>query len=159
MLNLFARHRGMRVATALVALGSLAACYSYVPVTAGALPAAGERVRIALTPQATISLAQYLGPNVTVVDGMLSSVGADSSLMVAVDVVQTSNGVRQQWIGEGNVVVPRGDVLELRQRAFQRNRSIVAATVLTVSLVGIAIIALRSGGAGGGGAIPPPPPP
>lgn len=130
-----------------------------MPVTPGALPAPGERVRVTLTPQATISLAQYLGPNVSVVDGVLSSVDAGGGLMVLVDMVQTFNGVSQQWIGEGNVLIPRSDVFDLKQRTLQRRRTIVASVALTLSLVGLAIVALRSGGAGGDAVVPPPPPP
>src|SRR5438874_3174498 len=78
------------------------ACYSYQPVT-HTLPSSGERVRLTLTPQGTTDLARFLGPRVIVVTGTLSSVTADSAIVVAVDEVTLVDGLRQPWSGEGVV--------------------------------------------------------
>lgn len=159
MLIFFRRHRVVRGGTAVAALVCLQACYSWAAVPSRSTPQPGERVRLVLTPEGTTELARFLGPNVAVAEGRFTIVDADSSLRLAVDIVQTTNGLQQHWTGEGTVGFPPQYVSELQQRTLDRGRSIVAATALTVSLIVTAILALRSGGAGSGGQPPPPPPP
>jgi hypothetical protein len=80
-------------------------------------------------------------------------------MMVAVDFVRMSNGTRQPWNGEGVVSIPPQYVVDMRERTFQRGKSIVAGTGLTVALIATAVAALRIAGAGGSGSGGPPPPP
>ena len=92
-------------------------------------------------------------------EGTLSSIESDGAMVVAVDYVQTMNGIRQPWSGEGTVSFAHGYVTEVRQRTFQRGQSIAAFTVLGAVLFTIAVLALRSGGAKGGGDAGGQPPP
>jgi hypothetical protein len=142
-----------------LAMVTMVGCYSYQPVT-HALPSAGERVRLTLTPQGTMDLARFLGPRVIVVTGTLSSVTADSALVVAVDEVTLVDGLRQPWSGEGVVSFTPRYVDVVQRHVFQRTRSIVAAGVATAALISIAVIAIKAAGAGGGScaSCPPPPP-
>ena len=162
MLNTFIRRRRLRAAVAAltaIALAGASACYAYQPATAATAPRVGERVQIVLTPQGITEMARYLGPNVAVAEGVLDSVTTDQASVVAVDFIQTTNGIRQPWSGEGVVTFPHGYVNEMQQQAFQKGRSIAAFTALGVVLVAIAVLALRSGGAKGGGDSGGQPPP
>jgi hypothetical protein len=151
------RFRRARALIAAIALTSQA-CYSYLPVTAQTTPKAGERVRIVLTPEGTTEMARYLGPNVTVAEGDLTSTQGDGTLVVAVDFVQMSNGIRQPWSGEGVVSFPPQFRTQLQSRVFQKGRSFAGGVALVAALVGTAIIAIKSGGAKGGGDNGGPPP-
>src|SRR5688572_14050572 len=91
-------------------------CYSYLPINVA--PKVGERVRIALTPQGSVELARYLGPRVTMAEGALNSIASDGAYVVSVDWVQTADGVRQPWSGEGSVSVPLQYVAETRERTY-----------------------------------------
>jgi hypothetical protein len=159
MLRRFPRVRAVAAVVAVMALASTQACYAYKPI-ASVTPKVGERVRVVLTPQGTVELARYLGPNVTVAEGGLSSVGGEGALVIAVDFVQMTNGVRQPWTGEGVVSIPSAYRSEVHERTFLKRQSIFGVTGLAVGLMAVAVIALRSGGAGGssgGGGVPPPP--
>lgn len=153
------RIRALGSASALIAMTITQACYSYAPVAGAALPVPGERVRVVLTPEGTTELARFLGPNVAVVEGGLSSTASDGALVVAVRFVQLMNGIKQPWTGEGVVSIPAQLRAEVQRRHLLRNQTIVASTALALALVGVAILALRAGGGGsnGGdtGTIPP----
>jgi len=153
------RARRSRAVIASLSLLCVQACYTYTPVPSGVSPRAGEPVRVDLAAEGTTEMARYLGPNVVSADGMLSEARADGSLVVLVQFVQTSNGPRQPWTGEGAVIFPREYQAAVESRTFMKRRSIVAGTALALGLVTIAVLALRSAGAGGGGEQPPPPPP
>lgn len=165
MLNAFIRRRHVRAVVAALSFMALAgadACYAYQPATAttaAMAPKAGERVRIVLTPQGITDMARYLGPNVAVAEGVLDSLTGSDAIVVAVDFIQTTNGIRQPWSGEGVVTFPHGYVNETQHQTFQKGRSIAAFTALGVVLVAIAVLALRSGGAKGGGDAGGQPPP
>lgn len=161
MLNALIRLRRTRAAVATTAVLSLQACYTFVPLAATATPRVGEQVRVVLTPEGTVELARYLGPNVGTVEGMLSSANGDGTIAVAVEYVQLMNEVRQPWSGEGVVEIPALYRREVYERVFQKRQSIVAATGLAAALVATAAIALKVGGAkgdaDGAGGTPPPP--
>ena len=158
MLSTLIRHKRTRAFVAAVVLLSTEACYSYQPLTA-ATPKVGERVSIALTPQGVTEMARFLGPNISVAEGTLNSIENNGAMVVAVDFVQTMNGVKQPWNGEGTVTIPHGYVTEVRQRTFQRGQSIAAFTALGAVLFTTAVLALRSGGSKGGGDTGGQPPP
>lgn len=153
------RRRQFRTSVALTTLFCVQGCYSYVPAPTGMLPAPGQRVRVNLTPEGTTDLARYLGPNVTAAEGTLTETRPADTLVVAVDYVRLSNGLAQQWAGEGVVFFPGQYRASLETRALQKRRSVVAGVALGIALVTTAIVALRSVGAGGGTEQPPPPPP
>jgi hypothetical protein len=133
-------------------------CYTYRPITTP--PRVSERVRLSLTRQGTEELARFLGPRVVMAEGALASMRNDGALVVAVDFVQTADGIKQPWSGEGVVAFPTGYIEEMKGRTFLRRQTYVAGTAFTTGLVALAIVALKNGGAGGngGGGGPPPPP-
>ena len=104
-------------------------------------------------------MARFLGPLVAEAEGTLTSVAGDGTLGVAVDVVQHVNGIREPWSGEGLVSFPHGYLTEVRERVYQRGKSIAAGVALGGALVALAAVALKGGGArgGSGGTNPPPP--
>lgn len=124
------------------------ACYSYVGVSIGA-PPAGARVRVRLTDSGTTELARFLGPRVRSAEGAIASRRDDGALMVAVEWVQLSDGVRQPWSGEGQVTFPAAYVTGVEQRTLDRRRTTIGSIALATSLVAIAVIALKAGGAKG----------
>jgi hypothetical protein len=149
----------MRRLTAFILLVSSLACYSWQPVGA-ATPAIGQDVSLQLTPQGTVELARYLGPSVYKVDGRLTGTGSDGELSVAVDYVTMVNGTKQPWSGEGAVIFPRVYVETMRERKFEKRRTILGSGALAAALVGLTIVAIQGGGGtpgNGGGGTPPPP--
>jgi hypothetical protein len=160
MLNAFSRLRRTRAVIATITLMCSQACYSFLPLAGASTPREGDRVRVVLTPEGTAELARYLGPNVVVAEGGLSSIDGNGTMVVLVDYVQTANGLRQPWSGEGVVSFPTMYRREVDERVFQKRRTIVAGTAIATALVTTAIIALRAGGAKGGtdagGGTPPP---
>lgn len=154
------RFRRLGAGLALVAMTSSQACYAYKPIASAVSPKIGERARIVLTPDGTTELARYLGPNVSIVEGTVSSIRDDGTLVVAVTFVQQLNGIRQGWTGEGMVSIPPQYRSEVHERAFLRNQSIVATVVFVSAIIATTVVALRAGGAKGGtdaGGTPPPP--
>lgn len=139
-----------------IALMNATACYSYLPIATEASPNMGERVRMTLTHEGTTELARFLGPRVTMAEGELSAMTPGGDFVVAVDFVQTVDGIRQPWSGEGMVTIPKTYVTSTRQRTFLKRQTVVATTLITVLLIVVARIALNSGvfgGDGGGGGV------
>ena len=150
----------MGATLAIVAMAATQACYAYTPIASTASPKVGERARIVLTRDGTTELARYLGPNIAVAEGVVSSVGGDGTLVIAVTFIRSLNGVPQPWTGEGQGSIPREYHAEVQGRTFLRNQSILAGGALLAGLIATAIVALRAGGAKGGedgGGTPPPP--
>lgn len=156
MLNPF-RARAARALGATLIL-TTQACYTFVPLV-GPQPVVGQQALVFLTPEGTTELARYLGPNVAAAEGLVASVTEDGSIMMAVQYVEQTNQLRQPWTGEGVVAIPAMYRREVRQRSFQKRRSIVAGTLLSLGLMSLAVIALRGGKSGNGGVEVPPPPP
>lgn len=155
-------NRGRRPLAAVVSLTLLTtqACYAYQPVAASVVPVAGERVRVSLTSEGTTELARYLGPLVTGAEGQISEIRDDGTLVLAVELVEQSSGVRQPWSGEGVVAFPANYRAGLERRTFMRRQTVMTSVALAAALVATAIFALRAGGAEGdpgGGGTPPPP--
>lgn len=135
------------------------ACYSYQPAQTGVAPKPGERVVLDLTPQGTVEMTRYLGPSVTIAEGALMSFESDE-LTVAVDFVQMSNGLKQPWAGEGAVIFPRMYIQTLRERHFEKRRTVIASAAAIGALIAATVITMKQtgifGGDGGGGTPPPP---
>ena len=142
-----------------VLLVTTQACYTFIPIAAGATPRVGDQAKIRLTPEGTAELARYLGPNVVVAEGAVAAVADDGTITIAVEQVEMGNGLRQPWIGEGVVAIPAMYRRNVQERVFQKRRSIVSGTLLALGLVTLAVVALRGGGGGEGGVEVPPPPP
>jgi hypothetical protein len=115
---------------------------------------------VTLTSEGTVEMARFLGPRVVMAEGLLTELRGDGGMAVSVDFVQTADGLRQPWTGEGIITFPRAYVSAVKERTFLRRQSYVAGAAMAAGLVAIAIFALSVGGAGGdgGGGGPPPPP-
>ena len=151
--------RRVALLTGAVALALNSACYAYQPVTGLPLGEA-QRVRLHLTDDGTTELARYLGPRVASADGRLASVRPDGALIVAVESVQLTDGVRQLWSGEGLVSFPALYVNRVERSELSRARTTLGAIALAGGLFLIAAIALKvtgsQGGPDAGGGSPPP---
>jgi len=133
--------RRVRVASA-AGLVLAAGCYSYSPLPTS-VPAAGMRVRAALTNDGADSLANSLGPNVVAVEGDV--VRADSSkLTLAIRGVENTRGERDAWRAEP-VEIPGQFVKSLQQR-----RLAVGGTSLLGGAVAVGLVALTQVFRGGG---------
>lgn len=148
----------MRASLALL-LPALSACYSYVPVRAPQVLAAGEGVRLRLTPAGTAALASQLGPRATLVEGRVLGLSADSVILSVSD-VRTDDGHQTAWAGELPLAVPASAIEQVGRRTFSRRRTISASVAAGAALIGTGVIAVRAagGGSGGGGGDPPPNP-
>jgi hypothetical protein len=142
--------RAISLIVALSLMNSVA-CYTYAPLAPSATPRIGERVRMRLTPQGMDSLARFLGPRVASADGQLSSVAADGSYVVAVDFVQTADGIRQPWNGEGIVSFPQSAIVDIKQNTFQKKQTFIATAIAVGALLLVTKLAFASGLLGGDG--------
>jgi hypothetical protein len=136
------------------------ACYSYIPVATGVVPAAGDFVRVRLTEAGMSAQANSLGPRVEWAQGMLSERRPDGSIVVGVTQVRLLDGIDRFWAGQGIVTLAPEHVAEVQRRAVDKGKTRTAGIVLAAGLVGVALMALGTGGAGGGtdaGGTPPPP--
>jgi hypothetical protein len=133
--------RLVRVASA-AGLVLAAGCYSYSPLPTP-VPAAGMRVRAALTNDGADSLANRIGRNVVAVEGDV--VRADSSkLTLAIRGVENTRGERDAWRGE-SVEIPGQFVKGLQQR-----RLAVGGTSLLGGAVAAGLVVLTQAFRGGG---------
>jgi hypothetical protein len=130
------------------------ACYSYVPVQTN--PPPESDVRVELNKEGTADLARYLGPSVVAVDGKLSAVAADGSLVIAASMVQIEDGPHQLWTGKGVVTFPQGYLSSVQVRTLNRSKSTIAGIAIAVSLITVMELIVKGGGsnsaASGGGA-------
>jgi len=130
----------------IVSLAMNTACYSYVPVQT--IPPSSADVRVELSKDGTSDLARYLGPRVIAVDGKLSAIAADGSLIIAVSMVQIEDGPHQIWTGEGDVTFPQGYLTSVQVRTLNKKKSTIAAIAIAASLVAVMEVIVKAGGAG-----------
>ena len=123
----------------------LSACYNYAPLTTPG-PQPGTRIAAELTDSGAATLASYLGPNVSTVDGQLMRL-TGQELLISVVSVRHRNGVEDYWKGE-SVTLTRGDIATLHERKLAVGRSVF----LVAGGVGSAVALLRAFGVIGSGA-------
>ncbi len=151
-----------RTVGSLMAVAMLAntACYSFVPMATGTVPATASQVRVVFTAEGTSAMTSSLGPRVVWADGTLSERRADGTIVVGVSQVRLQDGTDHFWSGTGVATIAPNHVQELQHRKVDKGRTRTALVVLAVALVGIASMALGTGGADGspnaGTVIPPP---
>ena len=136
------------------AVAGLTGCYKYTPLTTTD-PVAGARIVVQLTPAGSDTLARFVGPRVTGIEGrVLETAGSD--LVLAVAVVRKGNGEEDFWKGE-TVSIPLGVIAGLQQRRLSTGRTLllVGAVAALGATVGAAASGGGSGGGGGGGGPPP----
>jgi hypothetical protein len=131
--------------SAAAGLLSDAACFSYVPMTAGTAPV-GADVRVSLNTAGTTELARFLGPHVIAVDGAVSSISSNGAMLIPPQWVQLDGGSRQRWTGEEAVAFPQGYITGIQLRTLDRRRSTIAAVLIGASVVTIGTILMRGSG-------------
>jgi hypothetical protein len=112
----------------------LAACYSYVPVQPGVVPASGDPVALDITDAGRVNLGDRLGPGVTRVEGRLTS--ADSEYAINVHRVAFISAPASRWSGE-LVRIDRSLVGSVWQRKLSRGRTAFAAAAITAAVVAV----------------------
>ncbi len=132
---------------ALAAATLLGACYTYRsagPVDA-VMPIAGKRVRLELTTEGRMSLAQQIGPQTAYVEGDV--IGADTTgLKLAMRSAEDSRHVSTDWKGE-EVSFPRSAIASISER-----RVSVGSTALLGGLAAGGLLGAYAAFGGGGGA-------
>jgi hypothetical protein len=138
----------------LVTMASLVGCYKYTPL-ATTDPAPGARIAVELTLTGTDTVARFVGPSATRIEGRVVE-AADTHLLLAVSVVRKRNGEEDFWKGE-TVNIPRGVISGLRQRRLATGRTLLLAGAVAAlgATVGAAASGGSSGGGGNGGGPPP----
>jgi hypothetical protein len=111
----------------LLGAGSIAGCYTYVPL-GGLEPPAGARVEAALTPYGSDTLARYLGPDVNTLRGDVL-IAERSAFLLSVTSVEDRSGRVTSWSRE-QVLVPRTAIEALQKRRFSLGRSLILGAVL-----------------------------
>ena len=126
----------------------LCGCYVTVPIDQPS-PATGTNVQVELTDGGSLSLAQYLGPNVTGVDGRLVTAN-DTSLALSVSEVSLRSGDSQFWKGE-QVALPRNAIATIRQKKLSMWRSGLLAGALLAAVASVGAVSGSGAGAPRGG--------
>lgn len=132
----------MRIAP--LAMLVLCGCYVTTPVSMQPAPVAGTKLHVELTDAGTVSLAQYLGPNVTYVDGRLLA-QTDTAMSLSVSGTTLRSGDEQYWKGE-NVSLPHSAVATVQQKKVSWVRSGLLGGAIVAALTSIKLAAGTSSG-------------
>lgn len=149
-----------RAVVALLLAGAAnTACYTYAPVSVGAMTETKEDVRLRVTDDAAVRLSKELGTFSTEIDGQLNGEGRDSiSLGVPIDRLYrgTTIGTTTQVL-----FLARSEILEVRRRQLSRSRTVLftAGTVVGFGLLAAGIVQLVDPNGAPENQPPPPPPP
>lgn len=132
----------------------LCACYVTTPVPTAPAPVPGTKLHVQLTDAGTATLAQYLGPNVTYVDGRLLG-QTDTSLALAVSGTTLRSGDEQYWKGE-NVSLPHSAIATLSRKKVSWWRSAILAGGIVGLVTSIGVAVGQASGGMGKKPLPPP---
>jgi len=138
----------MRVTLFAVCISVLCGCYANAPLE-NPHPEPGTKLRVTLTDAGADSLARYLGPGVTNVEGKLIQ-NSDSAIQLSVSSLSMRNGQEQFWKGEA-VTLPRITIstIETHKLSYLRT-GLLSAGIIAVAL-SIKLTGVASGGSNGGG--------
>jgi hypothetical protein len=148
----------VRVGAALLLAGSASTgCYSYVPVSLGAVEA-NEGVRLRVTEDAAARLAKDLGVFSTQIDGQFAR-GAGDSISVGVEIDRAYRGTTIGTTTQ-EILLGRSEVLEVRKRQFSKPRTVLvtAGTVVGFGLLAVGVTQLVDPNGPSDDSHPPPPP-
>ena len=124
----------MRLMIMLGANVTLAACYTYRPLSTPA-PEVGTRVSAQLTGQGSQDLAGRIGPDVLHVEGEVME--ADSGgLDLVVREIESYRGIRSDWQGE-QVRLPRAAVAGIQERKLSPGGTGLLGGVVAAGLYAI----------------------
>jgi hypothetical protein len=141
------RRRAVRASIALLLLTpQLTGCFQYQPAVSPVL-APGAQVRLGLTDQGRLALADDIGPGVRELGGgVLAS--NDTTLVLAVNYIDYLDIVAAvRWTGQ-RVAVPRQYAVNVRQRQLSKTRSWLFAGVLAVLAAAASTLAIVASGGG-----------
>jgi hypothetical protein len=142
-----------------LALTLFTACYRYVPVTTSDLMPGGA-YRGHLTDEGSRSVAPLVGENVLLFDGRLITV-LDTAYLVSMSATLKRTEARPLvWSGE-QLAIPRSAVNRFEMRELDRSRTMRAAALYSLGLlgVGVLIFSVKSLVSGSGSVVTPPTPP
>ena len=122
----------------------LCACYVTTPVPSAPAPVPGTKLHVELTDAGSVSLAQYLGPNVNYVDGRLLG-QSDTAMSLSVSGLTFRSGQEQYWKGE-NVSLPHSAIATIQQKKVSWWRSGLLAGGIIAGLTSIGLVAGSSSG-------------
>ena len=120
---------------ALAPAAMLAACYKYVAVDSA--PAPGIGVEVVLNDVGRVDMAKAVGPNISVIDGLIAST-SDSNFVVSVQQVLDEQGNVNKWEGE-QVTVRPGYVRTMSVRQFSVGRTVVATAMASAGFLAFAL--------------------
>jgi hypothetical protein len=144
-------------AALLIASSASTGCYSYVPISLGAVePKEGVRLRV--TEEAAARLAKDLGVFSTQIDGQFARKAGDS-ISVGVEIDRAYQGTT---IGSTTleILLGRSEVVDVRKRQFSRPRTVLvtAGTVVGFGLLAVGVTQLVDPNGPSDDSHPPPPP-
>lgn len=134
----------------------LTGCYSYVPITPGDAPPAGEPVALEISDAGRVGLSDRFGPGLMRVEGRLTT-SPVQEYALNVHRVAFIGAPTSRWSGE-LVRIDRGFVGRIQQRKLSKGRTAFAVGVVVLSVAAVFITADLAGFFEGSGAGPPEPP-
>lgn len=117
-------------------------CYEYHSASIASVRPT-ETVHVALSPEATVSLASTIGPNATMLDGEVLSVDANT-LRLAVTQIARAVGP-EEFLKNEPIDVPASGALEITVRSVDRMRTMLALGGLIAGVI-VARVATTSPG-------------
>jgi len=143
----------MRELTSLVAVLSLCACYTYLPLKTPD-PRPGTRVLAEITDSGSARLGEYLGREAGAVEGLVVTV-SDTAIALAVTSVRARDGQQAFWKGEA-VSLRRAFIGRLRERRLAKGGTLLVTGALAAGAL-LAVDAFSGGIFGTEKGGPPPP--
>ncbi|MGH7714054.1 MAG: hypothetical protein ACREOG_22430 [Gemmatimonadaceae bacterium] len=139
-----------------VVCAALTGCYTYIPITPGDTPPAGEPVALEITDAGRVGLSERFGPGLMRVEGRLTT-SAVQDYALNVHRVSFLGAPATRWSGE-LVRIDRGFVGRIQQRKLSRGRTALTVGVVTLAVTALFISADLVGFFDGSGSSPPGPP-
>ena len=143
----------MRELASLVAVLSLSACYTYLPLKTPD-PRPGTRVLAEITDSGSARLGEYLGREAGAVEGLVVTV-SDTAIALAVTSVRARDGQQAFWKGEA-VSLRRAFIGRLRERRLAKGGTLLVTGALAAGAL-LAVDAFSGGIFGTEKGGPPPP--
>ncbi len=124
----------------------LCGCYVTTPVPMAPAPAVGTKLHVQLTDNGATTLAQYVGPNVSYIDGRLLT-ETDTNVALAVTATTLRSGDEQYWKGE-TVSLPHSAIatVAVKKVSWWRSALLAGGAVLVAGSIGFAAGGSNSGG-------------
>jgi hypothetical protein len=112
-------------------------------------PALGTRLHVQLTDVGSDSMARWIGPGVTSIDGRLVDT-IHNAYSLSVSQVTMRSGQEQFWKGE-QVALPRQTVASVQQHELSKTRSFLLGGMFILAAASLKVTGAVGGGNSGGG--------